>query len=272
MASSTKKVRFALLGLGAIARDTVIPAFRHTRCAELVAIISRSRSKLAAWGDKYRIPHRYLLDRYEDVLQGGTVDAVYIALPTELHAEYAERALNAYSNVLCEAPLASSADQGKRMAEAARKRHVQLATAYRLHPEPAQIADSSHIHSNFHLKQMPGKRRDALLSLGTYCVHEARKYFRGDPIQVFATQPGRATVAVLTFPGGGTASFSVNFGNANSFEPTPGVDERAAEIDRFAKAILNDAPLRDALDSTIADLTVVDALRRSIAKGKQVKL
>lgn len=272
MASSHKRVRFALLGLGAIARETVIPAFRHSRHAELVGLISRSRSKLASWGDKYRIPLRYPLERYEDALQGGAIDAVFIALPTELHEEYAERALNAYANVLCEAPLASTAEQARRMADAARRRHVRIATAYRLHPEPARIADSTHTHTNFHLRQASGRKRDALLSLGTYCVHAARHYFRSDPIQVYATQPHRTTIGILTFPGGGTASFSVSFGQVNSFDPTPGVKERAKEIDRFALSIREDTTLRPSIEDTIADLEVVDAMRESIRKARQITL
>jgi predicted dehydrogenase len=55
---------------------------------------------------RYRVKLTYSYEEYEDWLRSGKVDAVYIALPNNMHAEYSVRAANAGVHVLCEKPMA----------------------------------------------------------------------------------------------------------------------------------------------------------------------
>src|SRR5262249_53020721 len=87
-------VRYAVVGLGHIAQVAMLPAFAHAgRNSRLSAVVSGDAGKLKAMAAKYRLEGAYSYDDYEACL--STVDAVYIALPNSMHAEYAVRAAQA---------------------------------------------------------------------------------------------------------------------------------------------------------------------------------
>ena len=103
-----KKVRYAVVGLGHIAQEAVLPAFHHARTnSQLSALVSGSRVKLSKLYATYGVEYLYDYDRYGECLKSGLVDAVYLALPNQLHKRYAIPALQKGIHVLCEKPLAS---------------------------------------------------------------------------------------------------------------------------------------------------------------------
>jgi dTDP-3,4-didehydro-2,6-dideoxy-alpha-D-glucose 3-reductase len=98
-------VRVGLLGCASIARRRTAPAILREPAAELVAVASRSAAKAAEFGTEFgAVP----LHGYQALLDRPDVDAVYVPVPTGLHAEWIERALLAGKHVLCEKPLTDS--------------------------------------------------------------------------------------------------------------------------------------------------------------------
>src|SRR5919206_1361059 len=93
--SRPDKIRYAVVGLGHIAQAAVLPAFAHAENSELAALVSDDPEKLAKLGRKYKVKNRFSYAEYDDCLNSGLVDAVYIALPNHLHREYSERAARA---------------------------------------------------------------------------------------------------------------------------------------------------------------------------------
>ena len=90
---SRRKIRYAVVGLGYIAQTAVLPAFANARQnSELVALISGDAEKLRKLSRKYGVPRAYDYQQYDACLESGEIDAVYIALPNQLHREYAVRA------------------------------------------------------------------------------------------------------------------------------------------------------------------------------------
>ena len=102
--TSKGKVRYAVVGLGNIARVAILPAFKNAANSELFALVSGDSPKLRKLGKDYSIQHLYSCEDYSRAL--SNVDAVYIALPNHLHREYAVRAAAAGVHVLCEKPMA----------------------------------------------------------------------------------------------------------------------------------------------------------------------
>ena len=86
-------IRYAVVGCGHIAQAAVLPAFGNARRnSRLAAIVSGDAVKREQLGQKYQVDKVCAYEDYDALLASGDLDAVYIALPNNLHAEYAERA------------------------------------------------------------------------------------------------------------------------------------------------------------------------------------
>jgi len=219
----------------------VLPAFKHARRnSELTALVSGDARKRQMLGQKYRVRHAVSYDQYGELLRSGEVDAVYIALPNNLHAEYSIRAANAGVHVLCEKPMAVTAHECEAMIRAARKHNIKLMIAYRLHFEEAnlkavqlvksgKIGEPRFFNSLFSLQVKEGniRTRDdlgggTLYDLGVYCINAARYLFQDEPREAFAYTANRGdrrfreidemTGAVLRFPNDRLATFTSSFG------------------------------------------------------------
>src|SRR5213075_34793 len=77
--------------------------------------------------------------QYEELLASGDIDAVYVALPNDLHADAVIRAANHGVHVLCEKPMATSTDECRSMIEACQRESVRFMVAYRLHFQSANL-------------------------------------------------------------------------------------------------------------------------------------
>jgi len=137
--ATQRTIRYGVVGLGHIAQVAVIPAFAHAgRNSQLAAIVSGDRTKRRELARRYRIGHTFTYDQFDECLR--VVDAVYIALPNSMHAEYAIRAARAGVHVLCEKPMAVTVQECRQMISACRKARVKLMIAYRLHFEGLNLA------------------------------------------------------------------------------------------------------------------------------------
>ncbi len=65
-------------------------------------------------------------DRFEDILEDGSIDLVDICLPTELHHEYAIRALEKSKHVFCETPISFSLREAEEIARVADRQKKQV--------------------------------------------------------------------------------------------------------------------------------------------------
>jgi predicted dehydrogenase len=235
-------VRYAVVGLGHIAQVAVLPAFGHAkRNSRVVALVSDDSTKRKALSKKYRVEDTYSYDEYETCLE--QVDAVYIALPNSLHAEYTIRAAKAGVHVLCEKPMAVTVDECQRMIAACRENDVKLMIAYRLHFEEinlkavdlvrrGRIGEPKFFNSSFAMTVRRGDIRTkkdmgggTLYDIGVYCINAARYLFRAEPTEVmaFSVNSGTATLneidestgALLRFDGERVAAFVTSFNSSD---------------------------------------------------------
>jgi len=114
-----KNLRIGLVGVGAAAQINHIPAIKRTEGLELAALCDRDPEKVARVAQKFQIPRSYT--RLEELLSDDEIQAVDICTPNFLHAPMAMSALEAGKDVLCERPLARSAEEAAAMIQAAKK-------------------------------------------------------------------------------------------------------------------------------------------------------
>jgi predicted dehydrogenase len=242
--SSRRKVRYAVIGLGHIAQAAVLPAFRHARRnSVLTALISGREKKLKTLGRRYGVPRLCGYGGVDELFASGEIDAVYIALPNDLHREFTVRAARAGIHVLCEKPMAVTARDCETMIRATRKANVKLMIGYRLHFERANLEAARLAHAerlgklryfssdfsmqvsedNIRLKQARGG--GPLYDIGVYCINAARYCLSEDPIEVWATATKSAdprfreidetVIGTLRFGDERLASFTCSFGAAD---------------------------------------------------------
>lgn len=111
------KIRIGVLGCAKIAIKTLIPELHRHENFELVAIASRTPEKASLLAEQYGCQ---VLD-YEALIAHPEIDAIYLPLPTGLHAEWILRCLENNKHVLSEKSLGSSLVEVEAMIELARK-------------------------------------------------------------------------------------------------------------------------------------------------------
>jgi predicted dehydrogenase len=224
-------LRWGILSTADIARKKVVPGMRKARRCRIVAIASREAGRAEAVAAELEIPRAHA--SYEALLADPEVDAVYIPLPNYLHAEWSIAAARAGKHVLCEKPLALTADDAQRMIDVARAEGVMLMEAfmYRLHPSwqavtelvaSGQIGRLASVQSWFsyfnddatNIRNIREVGGGALFDIGCYSVNLSRMLFAAEPRHVWAAlvrdpvmQVDVLTSGILTFDDG-IASFT----------------------------------------------------------------
>jgi len=117
-------LRIGILGTAQIARNMHIPAFAEVKAVRLSAIASRSAASAEAFAADFEIAHAF--GSYKALIESPVVDAVLIALPNSLHAEWAIKAANAGKHVLCEKPMALSEAEANAIIEAGERNGVTI--------------------------------------------------------------------------------------------------------------------------------------------------
>jgi len=136
----TKKIGYAVIGLGRIAGH-FMPGSRSTTNSQITALVSGHRDKAEKIAAEYGIPAGsiYNYENFDQIAKNPNVDAVYVALPNSMHAEYTIRAAAAGKHVLCEKPMALNVAEAERMITACKVAKVKLMIAYRCHYEPTNL-------------------------------------------------------------------------------------------------------------------------------------
>ncbi|HET8707704.1 MAG TPA: Gfo/Idh/MocA family oxidoreductase, partial [Pseudomonadales bacterium] len=111
-------INFGIIGTGLMAA-TMMEAFKHLTNARVVAVASDSLERAQGFSARFNIAKAY--GNVNELLSDESVDAVYIANLTELHAISTINALNAGKAVLCEKPIATTEGDCIRIQEAAAK-------------------------------------------------------------------------------------------------------------------------------------------------------
>jgi 1,5-anhydro-D-fructose reductase (1,5-anhydro-D-mannitol-forming) len=121
---------WGLIGASTIARQYMVDAIRAQRGNFVQAVMSSSQERADKFASELGIPAAY--SSVASLLSDPKVQAVYISTTNELHFEQVIAAAAAGKHVLCEKPLALTADEAISMVRACRQAGVVMATNHHL--------------------------------------------------------------------------------------------------------------------------------------------
>lgn len=121
-------LRMAIIGFGRHAIKRLIPAFRLTKSAQLVAIQKRDPAALAQAMDAFGVPGGFT--DLNELPNRNDFDAVFIASPPGLHKMQAIASALAGKHILMEKPMAANAGEAREMIEIAEKHGVTFCPAF----------------------------------------------------------------------------------------------------------------------------------------------
>jgi predicted dehydrogenase len=234
-----RKVRYAIVGLGSISQEAMMPGVEHTGNSTMAALVTGDPVKAKELAEHYKVEKTYSYEQFEQMLHSGEVDAIYLGTPNWRHAEFAVPALKAGIHVLLEKPIEIDSAQAEKIIAAGRETGAKLMVAYRLHFEPATVAAVERIRSgemgDVHLftstfaqmldpanhRAQSGWEAGPILDMGPYPINAVRNLFEDEPTEVFATGTRHPeagfgdfddTVSViLRFPRNRVGSFTVSY-------------------------------------------------------------
>jgi predicted dehydrogenase len=241
--ATDRKIGYCIVGLGRIASH-FMPAIVASSKARITGIVSGHRDKAERIAAQYGVPKTAIYDyqNYDEIAHNPDIEAMYIALPNGLHAEYTIRAARAGKHVLCEKPMSTSVADSQAMIDACQKANKKLMIAYRCHYEPTNlravqlIRDGSlgkiqTIESTFGFNISAGEWRldkklaggGPLMDVGIYCLNACRYLTGEEPTWLSATssvvdhdgrfQEVEENVSwAMKFPSGAVASCNTTYG------------------------------------------------------------
>jgi predicted dehydrogenase len=244
-----ERVGYAIVGLGRLALDEILPAFGASKYSRPVALVSSDRDKALKVARQYGIAPASIYDyrSFDRIADNPDVKVVYIVLPNSMHAEFTVRAAKAGKHVLCEKPMATSIAECTRMIDACRRADRRLMIAYRSQYEPRDRALAKWVREKRlgELRQFvavnsqnvgdPDQWRlkrslaggGALPDIGLYCLNAARFLSGEEPDEVLAnvvqpkgdprfTEVEQSVQFILRFPSGFAATCASSYASHES--------------------------------------------------------
>jgi predicted dehydrogenase len=240
-----RKIGYCVIGLGRIAGHFLEGA-KNSEHSQVTALVSGHREKAEKIAAQYGVPREniYSYEDFDRIKTNPAIDAVYVALPNSMHAEYTIRAAKAGKHVLCEKPMAINVAECEQMIAACNKAKVKLMIAYRLHFEPTTLKALEIVRSGKlgslqtmqgangfnialgewrYMKKLAGG--GSIFDVGVYCVNAHRMFTGEEPVSVKAefSTPEKDDVRfkeveenaswVMRFPSGVIASASSTYGS-----------------------------------------------------------
>ncbi len=227
-----KKVVWGILSTAKIGREKVIPAMQLGQHCDIRAIASRSLPHAKQVAAEMGIPKAY--GSYEELFSDPDIEAIYNPLPNHLHVPLTLQAARAGKHVLCEKPVAMTADEAEQLREVASKVHIMEAFMVRFHPQWLAVRDQVRggdlgevrsLQAYFayfnrdaaNIRNMADIGGGALYDIGCYPIVTGRFLFDSEPKRVIALidrdpdfNTDRTVSALLDFGDGRRLDFTVS--------------------------------------------------------------
>ncbi len=226
-----KKLKWGVLSTANIGVAKVIPAMQRSAYCEVVALAGRDLDRARNWADQLGIRKAY--GSYAELLEDNEIEAVYNPLPNHLHVPWTLKALEAGKHVLCEKPLALTADEAASLSDASSMHNRLVLEAFMVRHHPQWLRTRELIRSGVlgrvhavqgvfaycntdpqNIRNQPDIGGGGLMDIGSYCVMASRYIFAAEPHRVVALMDrdpamgiDRLTSGLLDYGSGRQAGF-----------------------------------------------------------------
>src|SRR5450755_2259240 len=105
--SPGKKLGWAIVGLGSLSINQILPAFAKCEKSKVTALVSGHPDKANKLALRYGVNPKniYNYQNYDSIKDNPEVDVIYIVLPNGMHAEYTIRGFLSNENAPTEKPM-----------------------------------------------------------------------------------------------------------------------------------------------------------------------
>ncbi|MCJ8339093.1 MAG: Gfo/Idh/MocA family oxidoreductase [Pseudomonadales bacterium] len=222
----SKILNWGILSSAKIARKQVVPALQQSKLLKVTAIASRSADKAQAAADELGIDNAYA--SYEQLLADPDIDVIYNPLPNHLHVPLTIAALQAGKHVLCEKPLALTADEAEQIIAASNLSGKLVEEAFMVRSNPQwqwlrqqirnkSIGELRAIQGAFsyfnndvnNIRNQPDIGGGGIYDIGCYLINTSRFITSEEPCRIAAVldndplmKTDRLASAIMVFPSG----------------------------------------------------------------------
>jgi len=124
------KHKVGIIGCGGIAFGKHLPALQSVNRTDLVAFCDLDLSKAQKAADQYGVPNALVCTDYRELLKDPSIEICYVLTPNRSHAQLSCDAMLAGKHVMCEKPMAKTAEDARRMVEVSRQTGKKLTIGY----------------------------------------------------------------------------------------------------------------------------------------------
>lgn len=125
-----KKLRVGIIGCGGIAKGKHMPSLAKLSQVEMVAFCDLEVERAREAAEKYGAEGAEVYVDFRELLKDQTIDVVHVCTPNDSHSEITVASLEADKHVMCEKPMAKTAEQARLMVEAAKRTGKKLTIGY----------------------------------------------------------------------------------------------------------------------------------------------
>lgn len=290
-----QRVGFAVVAMGRLSVEQILPAFAHSRKAKLAALVSGFPEKLHVLGRQYGLGADRLFgyEAFEKLASVDDVRVVYIVLPNSMHKEFVLRSAAIGKHVLCEKPMATNSQDAGTMITACKSENLKLMIAYRCRYQPHHRELIRRVQShefgpvklveavNAQNQGDPNQWRlrkalsggGSLPDIGLYGLNAARATLGEEPVEIQAQlsstpndprfrEVEESVVWTMRFPSGALAALSTSYGTHRGSRMAVHMDEASLILDHafpYHGQRLSLVRARDGLETeTIIDVPAND--------------
>lgn len=125
-----EQLRVGIIGCGGIANGKHLPAMKELGCFDIVAFCDLVAERAEKAKDLYGTKDAVIYADYKEMLEDKTLQAVYVLTPNKSHSVISIDAMRAGKHVMCEKPMAKTAEEAEQMLFAAKETGKILTIGY----------------------------------------------------------------------------------------------------------------------------------------------